>query len=87
MAIVLAESILLALGGGIAGWVAGHLLVGAAGPLMTEYTGVAVDFLQFALGLELILIPALILLASIVGLLPAFSAYRTDVARSLTANP
>ena len=54
---------------------------------MTEYTGVAVDFLQFAVGLELVLIPALIVLASIVGFMPALSAYRTDVARALTAAP
>jgi putative ABC transport system permease protein len=33
--------------------------------------------------LELVLIPALLLLAVLVGLWPAVSAYRTDVARSL----
>ena len=87
MMIVLAESILLALGGGLAGWLAGHLIVGAAGPIITEYTGVAAGFLQFVPRFELILIPGLIALAALVGYLPAVSAYRTDVARALTAAP
>ena len=87
MMIVLAESILLALGGGLAGWLAGHIIVGAAGPLITEYTGVAAGFLQFVPKFELILIPGLIALASLVGYLPAVSAYRTDVARALSATP
>ncbi|HTQ40522.1 MAG TPA: FtsX-like permease family protein [Pirellulales bacterium] len=87
MMIVLTESIMLALGGGLAGWLVGHLLVGAAAPTITEYTGVAVNFLQFVPTSELILIPGLIVLASLVGYLPALSAYRTDVARALTAAP
>jgi putative ABC transport system permease protein len=87
MLVVLFESILLALGGGIAGWFVGHLLIGAAGPYLTDYTGVEVGFLQFAPGFELILIPALIALAALVGLLPALSAYRTDIGKALTATP
>jgi putative ABC transport system permease protein len=87
MVVVLLESILLALGGGLLGWVAGHLLVGAAAPMITEYTGVAVGFLQFAPISELILIPGLVLLASLVGFLPALAAYRTDVGKALTATP
>ena len=87
MMIVLAESILLSLGGGLVGWIVGHALVGAAAPTITEYTGVAVSFVQFATGSEVILIPALIVLASLAGFLPALAAYRTDVARSLTATP
>ena len=87
MMIVLLESILLSLGGGLVGWLAGHLLVGAAGPIITDYTGVSVAFLQFVPKFELILIPGLIVLASLVGYLPALTAYRTDVARALTATP
>ena len=37
----------------------------------------------FNISTELLLIPALIVLAVIVGLLPAVAAYRTDVAKSL----
>ena len=36
---------------------------------------------------ELWLIPGLVLLAVLVGLLPAMAAYRTDVSRALSANP
>jgi putative ABC transport system permease protein len=87
MMIVLTESIMLALGGGLLGWVAGHLLVGTAAPVITDYTGVAVNFLQFVPTSELILIPGLIVLASVAGYMPAVSAYRTDVGRALTATP
>jgi putative ABC transport system permease protein len=87
MLIVLLESILLALGGGLCGWVLGHVLIGVLGPWISGATSVQVGFLQFAPEYELILIPALIVLASLVGYLPALSAYRTDVARALTAAP
>ncbi len=82
MAVVLLESILLALGGGTIGWLLGHLLVGAAGPFIVEYTGVSTGWLEFA-PFELTLIPGLIALATIVGYLPALAAYRTDVGKSL----
>ncbi len=75
------------MGGGLAGWFAGHLLIGLAGPFVTSNTGIAVGFLQFAPGFELILIPGLIVLASLVGFLPALAAYRTDVGKALTATP
>ncbi len=40
-------------------------------------------FIQFRLSPELLLIPGLIMLAVLVGVYPAISAYRTDVANSL----
>jgi putative ABC transport system permease protein len=86
MRVVLLESILLALGGGLVGWAAGHLLVAAAAPFIADYTGVAVGLLQFST-YELVLIPALIVLASLVGYLPALAAYRTDVGKALSATP
>jgi putative ABC transport system permease protein len=55
-------------------------------PWITDWTGVVVDLLQFQT-IELILIPGLVVLASAVGYLPALSAYRTDVARSLITTP
>ena len=85
MLVILMESILLSLGGGAAGLLLAHGLIGLLGPLIVEQTGVAVGILQFQAS-ELILIPGLILLASLVGYLPAVSAYRTDVARSLADN-
>jgi putative ABC transport system permease protein len=87
MLIVLVESILLALFGGLCGWVLGHVLIGVLSPWIAGATSVSVGYFKFAPQYELILIPALIGLASLVGFLPALSAYRTDVARALTASP
>ena len=84
MIVILLESILLSLGGGVLGLLLGHGLIGAMSPIIAEHTGVAVGSLHFQ-AIELVLIPALIVLASVVGYLPAMAAYRTDVARSLTA--
>jgi putative ABC transport system permease protein len=82
--IILLESILLSLGGGLIGLLLGHGLVWILGPTIADQTGVIVHAYQFQWQ-ELILIPGLIILASIVGYLPAAVAYRTDVAKSLTA--
>jgi putative ABC transport system permease protein len=82
MVIILLESILLSLGGGLLGLAMGHGLVGLLGPSIAENTGVFVHMWQFQLN-EMILIPGLIVLASVVGYMPAVVAYRTDVARSL----
>jgi putative ABC transport system permease protein len=86
MAIILLESILLALGGGAIGLVLGHSLTAILAPVIAANTHVSVNALQFQ-GSELILIPGLIALASLVGYLPAVIAYRTDVAQSLISSP
>jgi ABC-type lipoprotein release transport system permease subunit len=86
MAIVLAESILLSLAGGLAGWVVGHGLIAALNPWIAQQTGVSIGFAQFV-GYELVIIPGLIVLAAVVGYLPAMAAYRTDVAKALSATP
>lgn len=83
--VILLESILLSLGGGAIGLLLGHGLVAMLGPTIAENTGVMVSALQFQWD-ELVLIPGLIVLASLVGYVPAAVAYRTDVAKSLTAN-
>ncbi|HBO45555.1 MAG TPA: ABC transporter permease [Planctomycetaceae bacterium] len=83
--IILLESILLSLGGGLFGLLLGHGLVGLLAPTIAEHTGVIVSAFQFQWN-ELILIPGLITLASLVGYVPAAVAYRTDVAKSLAAN-
>jgi putative ABC transport system permease protein len=87
MLIVLLESILLALAGGFLGWLAGHVTVGLMGPWLSAQTSVPVGFLQFMPEYELILIPGLIVLAIVVGYLPALAAYRTDVAKAMAAAP
>jgi len=86
MTIVLLESILLSLGGGALGMLLGHAAIGLLSPLILEQTGVIVSAINFQ-GNELVLIPGLIALASLVGYLPAVIAYRTDVAQSLTSTP
>lgn len=86
MAIVLIESVLLALGGGAAGWLLGRGLIAALGPAIAAQTGVSIGLAPLMTS-ELLLIPGLILLAALVGYLPAATAYRTDVARTLAGSP
>ncbi len=82
MAIVLVESILLSVGGGLLGVALGHGMIGLASPYVEARTGVALGLFEFDWW-ELVLLPGLVALASLVGFLPALSAYRTDVAKSL----
>lgn len=101
MAIILLESVMLALGGGLLGWLAGHTLNAVASGMVERMTGVQIGFWTFAPGIallefpwgghnvvwkvstEAIIIPGLIGLAVVVGIFPAWTAYQTDVARSL----
>jgi putative ABC transport system permease protein len=85
MGIVLVESILLAVGGGLLGILLGHAIIGLASPYIVERTGISVSLLEFDWQ-ELVLIPALVALASLVGFLPALAAYRTDVAKALAGS-
>jgi putative ABC transport system permease protein len=82
MTIILLESILLSLGGGMLGLLFGHFLIGGIGPWISEYTGIVIRAWNFQVA-ELILIPGLVVLASVVGFLPAAVAYKQDVATSL----
>ena len=83
LATVLIEAVLLAVGGGIAGWVLGHLLVGAIGPWITTNAGVTASVFSAAPLAEALLVPFLVVLAVVAALLPAIAAYRTDVAKWL----
>ncbi len=110
MGIVLWESIILSVGGGILGWLGAHVLLFLASPTIEAQTGVRIglfdlaplprslevqippviidnDWLGPLCSLELVIVPALILLAVIVGFLPAYTAYRTDVAEALSSSP
>ncbi|NDC63160.1 MAG: ABC transporter permease [Planctomycetia bacterium] len=83
LATVLIEAVLLAVGGGLAGWVLGHLLVAAIGPLITSHAGVSAGLLSCSPLAEALLVPLLVGLAIVAALLPAIAAYRTDVAKWL----
>lgn len=84
--LILLESILLSVLGGGAGFLLGHGLIGVASKPIAHLTGVPVGLFQFVLW-ELVLIPLLIVLASLAGLIPALAAYRTDVAKTLSQSP
>ncbi|MBX3413521.1 MAG: ABC transporter permease [Pirellulales bacterium] len=86
MIVTLLESVLLSLLGGVAGVLLGHGLIGVLDPVLVAQTGVSIGFLKFS-PIELVLIPGLVVLASLAGFLPALSAYRTDVAKALNASP
>ncbi len=81
-AIVLGESLMLCLGGGVLGVVFGHGLVFLAAPLVELRTGIIMNPWTFA-PLELALIPVLLLMAALVGVVPGLLAYRTDVSDAL----
>lgn len=83
LSIILAESILLCLGGGLLGLLLGHGLVFIAGPIIEVRAGILMDPWSFD-PLEFTLFPALLVLGSLVGLVPGLAAYRTDVASALT---
>jgi putative ABC transport system permease protein len=80
--IVLAESVLLCVGGGLLGVLLGHGLVLFASPLVAARSGIVIDPFRFE-WMEVILLPSLILLAALIGVVPGMTAYRTDVARTL----
>lgn len=80
---VLLEAIILAVGGGLVGWLLGHGIVAAIGPLITTNAGVSAGFLSSAPVGETLLVPFLVVLAILSALLPALAAYRTDVAKWL----
>lgn len=80
--IILAESVLLCLIGGVLGLILGHGLVFIAAPYVASQTGLLIDPFAFE-PLELILFPILLILASLVGFIPAMTAYSTDVADGL----
>jgi putative ABC transport system permease protein len=81
-AIILGESLLLCLSGGVLGLLMGHGLVVIAAPFVESQAGILVNPWKFD-AMELVLFPVLIGMASLVGFLPGLTAYRTDVADSL----
>lgn len=83
LGIILAETTLLCIGGGLVGFLGGHALVLLSAPWITEKYGLVIDPWHFEY-VELTIFPVLLLLAIIVGILPGLTAYRTDVASALS---
>lgn len=80
--IVLAESAVLCLGGGLVGWIIGHAISVFASPAVAARTGLLLN--PWAVNpWEFVLFPVLLVLAVLVGFLPAMTAYRTNVADAL----
>ncbi len=81
-AIIVIESFLVALIGAVCGWVLAHAAIALYSGQIEEQTGVQVGFLTTST-YELLILPLVLILSLIAALLPAFSAYRTDVASNL----
>lgn len=80
--IVLAESAVLCVGGGLLGWLVGHGLAVLGAPYISARTGLLLN--GWAVNpWEFVLFPVLLILAALVGFLPAMTAYRTNVADAL----
>ncbi|EMI22364.1 ABC-type antimicrobial peptide transport system, permease component [Rhodopirellula maiorica SM1] len=82
--IILAESLIIALVGGLLGWFLAHFAIWSASGYIEAQTGVRVSFFTTST-YEIAILPLVIALALFAGFLPAWSAYRTDVGSNLSA--
>ena len=82
MAIIMLESVLLSLGGGLFGILIGHIMLQLVAPWVETYSGIILYAWSFHWS-EVTLIPGLLVLSAFIGYLPAAVAYRQDVATSL----
>lgn len=82
LSIILAEAILLCVGGFFIGLLLGHGAIALGAPLIEARSGLLLDRFAFD-PIEFTVLPAIIALAALVGIVPALTAYRTDVADAL----
>jgi putative ABC transport system permease protein len=84
LAIIILESLLLCVGGGLVGLALGHAVVFVAAPIVEARTGgLLIDPLAFE-PIELVVIPVTLVMGTLIGFLPGLTAYRTDVAEALS---
>jgi putative ABC transport system permease protein len=83
-AIIIYESFLVAIIGAAFGWVLAHGAIALYSGQIEQQTGVHVGFLTIS-RFEILVLPLVLILALIAALLPAWSAYRTDVGSNLSA--
>ncbi|MEL7267066.1 MAG: ABC transporter permease, partial [Planctomycetota bacterium] len=83
-AIILIESVIIAIIGGVAGWFLAHVGIWLAGGIIEQNTGVQVSLLTIS-RLELWAGVLVLGLAVLAGSVPAAMAYRTDVTKNLSA--
>jgi len=82
--IILMESLLIALIGGCLGWLAAHGAIWISGDMIEDQTGIQIGFFSTS-NYEIMVLPLVLALALLAGLLPAWSAYRTDVGSNLAS--
>ncbi len=82
--IILFESGLIAVIGGVLGWVLAHFAIWCYSGQIADQTGVQVEFWTTS-DYELAILPLVLALALFAGLLPAWTAYQTDVGSNLAA--
>ena len=79
---ILCETLLLCLGGGVLGLLLGHGLVVVAAPILEARSGLLIESWGYS-PWELIVLPITLVLAALSGLIPSITAYQTDVAETL----
>jgi len=83
-ALVLGEATMLAAAGGLLGLLLGHVLTWALSSRVAALAGLSLDPWGIRPS-ELILVVAVVMVGAAAGILPAWNAYRTDVASNLSA--
>ncbi|WP_153555987.1 ABC transporter permease [Roseimaritima sediminicola] len=82
--VILLESLLIAVIGGVSGWLLAHGAIWLAGGYIEAQTGIRPGLFSTS-QYELVILPLVLALAALAGLLPAMVAYRTDVTKNLSA--
>lgn len=82
--IIIGESFVIAAIGAVTGWILAHIAIVFYSPQIEQQTGVQVFFWTTS-DYEWVILPLVLALALIAALLPAWSAYRTDVGSNLAA--